>query len=264
MKRKEEQIQRKEKPMAQTNLVIAARGDGSARPNELKPKRFFEPVCSKCSDLGWVEGRKCECFIRRRIAEKLARLNRRYAKFAHLDLMSLVADPTRHQGQKDLIPRIQAKPDSSMILFGGTGSGKTMIGYVMAKYAIESGRPVAAITLSELLDQYRAQFSNSDRLPVVDAETLREPDGRYLIFIDEACKARPTQFAGEKFFHLINAASEAEQQVIIASNKSKPMLMAHWERANVDDDSDAEFSCYGEPIMRRLCEMKDAIEVSLF
>jgi DNA replication protein DnaC len=178
--------------------------------------------------------------------------------------MSLTADPDKHPKQAMIISKMQANPEASLVMFGKTGTGKTMLGYVLAKYAIEQGRPVVTITLAELLDQYREQFSNREKLPIVDADTLREIKGRFLIFIDEADKARPTAFAGEKFFHLINAASETEQQVIIASNKTKPMLMAHWERANVDDDSDAEYSCYGEPIMRRLCEMKDAIEVSFF
>jgi DNA replication protein DnaC len=248
--------------MRRTNLAIVGKTDGTAPQNGLKPRRLFEPSCADCDDIGWIDGRSCECLARRRIAEKIERLNRRYAKFKQFDLMSLVADPERHPAQKDLIPKIQANPQASVVMFGETDTGKTMVGYVMAKYAIERGRPVVAITLSELLDQYRAQFSNSDRLPIVDAETLRESRDRYLIFIDEACKARPTQFAGEKFFNLINAASETEQQVIIASNKSKPALMAHWERANVDED--AEYSCYGEPIMRRLCEMKQAIEVNFF
>jgi DNA replication protein DnaC len=236
---------------------------GSEQPIESKPKRLFEPACEACNDLGWVEGRRCECSIRRRIAEKIAKLNRRYAKFAHLDLMSLVADSDRHGSQPDLIPKIQANPEASLVMFGETGTGKTMLGYVMAKYAIEQGRPVVAITLSELLDQYRAVFRNPESLPIVDAETLREADGRFLVFIDEADKARPTAFAGEKFFHLVNAASETEQQVVLTSNKTKPALMAHWERAG-QGEGDEEYSSYGEPIMRRLCELPGAIEVSFF
>lgn len=176
--------------------------------------------------------------------------------------MSLTADPDKHPKQSKIIPKIQANPEASVVMFGPTNTGKTMIGYAMAKYAIEQGRPVVAITLSELLDQYRAQFSNPEKLQIVDAETLREIEG-FLIFIDEADKARPTAFAGEMFFHLINAASETMQQAIIASNKPKPGLMAHWERAG-QSDGDEEYSCYGEPIMRRLCELPGAIEVSFF
>jgi hypothetical protein len=238
--------------------------DSSKQPIGLKPARLFEPQCSTCFDIGWVGGRRCECAIRRRIADKLDRLNRRYAKFASLDLMSLVPDVDRHPKQSKVIPKIQANPEASVVMFGPTNTGKTLLGYVMAKYAIEQGRPVVAITLAELLDQYRAQVRDPEKLPIVDAETLSEAEGRYLIFIDEADKARPTAFAGDKFFHLVNAASQTMQQVIIASNKPKPALMAHWERAGQASDEDAENSCYGEPIMRRLCELPGAIEVSFF
>lgn len=253
--------------MAKLQIVRATpdENDSHKQPTGLRPARLFEPQCEKCFDIGWVGGRRCECAIRRRIAEKLDRLNRRYAKFAHLDLATLVADPTKHPKQTRIIPKLQANPEASVVMFGPTNTGKTMIGYTMAKHAIEQGRPVVAITLAELLDQYRTQFKDPERLPIVDAETLRDIESRFLLFIDEADKARPTAFGGEKFFHLINAASETEQQVIIASNKTKPALMSHWERAGkTDDDDDEEYSCYGEPIMRRLCDLPGAIEVSFF
>jgi DNA replication protein DnaC len=210
-----------------------------------------------------VDGRRCECHVRKRIAEKLERLDRRYAKFARFDLMSLSADESRHAKQAELIPTIQADPKMSLLLFGGTGTGKTLIGYVMAKHAIAQGRPVVAVTLAELLDQYRAQSFDAERLPIVDAETLREAEGRYLIFVDEMDKARPTEFAGEKLFQLVNAIYETEQQVVVASNLPKPNLMAHWERAGQSGQG-VEFSQYGAPILRRLCELENSLEAHFF
>lgn len=234
----------------------------NARPNESGPQKFYEYECATCGDIGWVGGRRCECAVRRQIAERLSKLNRRYAKFAHLDLMNLTADPECHPKQADLIPLIQANPEISLVMFGGTGTGKTTIGLVLAKYAIEQGRPVVTITLSELLDQYRLQYGTPDRLPIVDADTLRESDRRYCLLIDEVDKTKPTEFAGERFFNLVNAASETQQQVIVASNRPKDALMAYWERAAYGGE--AEYSIYGEPIIRRLCELPGAIEVNFF
>lgn len=235
---------------------------------ELKPGRLFEPACEACSDLGWIiepgrGARACACQSRRRAAEKLAALNRRYARFAEFDLYGLRPRLDAHPKQAQLVPAVQADPSRSFLLFGGTGSGKTLIGYCLAKLAIEQGRPVVAVTLAELLEQYRAQVRGSEQAPAIDAETLRDASGRYLVFIDEIDKARPTEFAAEKFFQLANAIYETGQQVVIASNLSKLQLVAHWERAG-QGEAAADFSQYGAPILRRLCEVADSAEVNLF
>lgn len=250
-----------------TALQALAQRISSKQPSASKPVKFFEPACEACQDAGWVitpqGARRCACAQAKRAAERLAALNRRYAKFAGLDLMALQPRADIHAAQAGLIPAIQADPEMSLLMFGDTGTGKTLIGYALAKYAIEQGRPVVAITLAELLDQYRTQARDADKLPIVDAESLRGGAGKYLIFIDEIDKARPTEFAGEKFFQLANAVYETSQQIIIASNLPKPQLMAHWERAG-QTDFNGEFSQYGAPILRRFSEVENSAEVDFF
>lgn len=238
------------------------------QPNESKPVRFFEPSCNACQDTGWEitehGARQCSCARTKRTVQKLAALNRRYGKFAAFDLMALQPRPDIHPAQAALIPAIQSDPEMSLLMFGDTGTGKTLIGYTVAKYAIEQGRPVVAITLAELLDQYRTQARDAEKLPLIDAETLRSTNaGKYLIFIDEIDKTRPTEFAGEKFFQLANAIYETGQQVIIASNLPKSHLMAHWERAG-QGEFNSEFSQYGAPILRRFSEVENSAEVDFF
>lgn len=237
------------------------------QPSESRPVKFFEPSCDACQDTGWAiterGARQCECARAKRTAQKLASLNRRYSKFAEFDLMALQPRPEIHSAQAGLIPAIQADPEMSLLMFGDTGTGKTLIGYALAKYAIEQGRPVVAVTLAELLDQYRTQARDADKLPAIDAETLRVGLGKHLIFIDEIDKARPTEFAGEKFFQLANAIYETGQQVIIASNLPKPQLMAHWERAG-QGEFNGEYSQYGAPILRRFSEVENSAEVDFF
>src|SRR5262245_5394013 len=83
-----------------------------------KPARYFEPECETCGDLGWVGGRRCVCHVRKRIAARLEKLNRRYTKFASFNLMSLSADESRHPKQAELIPMIQTDPEMSLLMFG--------------------------------------------------------------------------------------------------------------------------------------------------
>lgn len=235
--------------------------------SESRPGRLFEPACATCGDLGWIVepgrgARACACREQKRVAERLAALNRRYARFAEFDLYGLRPRTDLHPKQAALIPAAQADPGRSWLLFGGTGSGKTLLGYCLAKLAIEQGRPVVAVTLAELLEQYRAQARGGDQLPAIDAETLREGKGRHLIFIDEIDKARPTEFAAEKFFQLANAIYDTGQQVVVASNLDKAALVGHWERASGGESG--EGSQYGAPILRRLAEVDGCAEANLF
>lgn len=222
---------------------------------------FYEPDCEACGDLGWIDGRRCACFERRRAADKLARLNRRYARFAEHDLATLAPRPDLHPRQAQLVPMIQADPGVSLVMFGGTGTGKTLIGYCLAKRAITEGRPVYAITLAELLKQYRDQARNAEAPVTVDAELIRESPARPLVFLDEIDKARPSEFAGEMLFQLANAIYDTNAQVIVCANLPKSDLIAHWDRAG---DADGERSQYGAPILRRFLDVEGAWEVNFF
>jgi DNA replication protein DnaC len=79
--------------------------------------------------------------------------------------------------------------------------------------------------------------------PRVSVEALRRPHNRWFLFLDEFEKARPTEFAAEQLFGLLDAAMSFKHQLIITSNLKTDELRQHWSRAS---------EVYGTSIMTRV------------
>lgn len=209
--------------------------------------------CELCWDtgmelLGRLGARKCTCRIVRTRDKLLAKIPPR---FRDVRLEYLVPDKERHRKQATLFAFAKANPEVNYFLAGDAGTGKTMLMWALYAYAVELGkRVVRAITLAELLDQYRAFIRDSiagatPKFPLIGAEDLRSSDRKYAIFLDDIDKAKPTEYAAEETFKLVNAIYEEEHQLVVTTNKPSWSLIRHFNRADED---------YGEPIIRRMLE----------
>lgn len=203
--------------------------------------------CADCLDLGWVfterGAKQCEC-LKAKIRARL--LGRIPAEYAGLDLATVKPDASRHPGQAALIPALRNDPGMSLCLFGKVGSGKSLFGWLLYKRAVEDDRPAVALSLAELLGQYRRFECGSEELPAVTSTDLREDKRRHFIFLDEFDKARATEFACEQLFLLLDAIYANRHQLVVASNLDKDALRSHWSQASEQ---------YGASIMRRMLEL---------
>jgi DNA replication protein DnaC len=191
------------------------------------------------------------CFLRRHAERAVERIPARYRSQT---LATVKPDAQRHSKQAAVIARLAAEPTASYALHGRNGCGKSLFGWLLVRAAAESGRPAVGLTLSELLAQFRRAELHGEQ-PVVDAARLRRAEKRWLIFLDEFDKARPSEFAGEQLFNLLDAAYSGHHQIVIASNLTPTALQDHWARAS---------ESYGPSIMRRLSDLDDAVEVEMF
>lgn len=217
--------------------------------------------CPPCSDTGWVhvldeQGRsrgvtECVCLARQKRDRAIARIPSAY-RGARLE--ALEPRPDLHPTQAALIPEMQANPGASFLLFGRNGCGKSLCGWALYRRALEDSRPAVGLPTAELLAEFRRWEVNGTE-PCVTAEALRDDRRRWLIFLDEFEKARPSEFAGEALFALLDAAYNYRHQVVITSNLTPAGLQDHWQRAS---------ETYGTSIMRRLLELPDAVHVELF
>lgn len=230
------------------NLNELQRTLESARPDSFRePEEIF--TCLECEDTGWilVKGRgakRCECLkakIRARLLERIP------PEYRGLDLGSIEPDLSRHPEQAGLIAALKKDSGISLLLAGRVGCGKSLIGWLLYKRAIEADRPAVAIPLAELLGQFRRFECGSEHLPAVTSENLRDGGRRWLIFLDEFDKARPTEFAGEQLFLLMDAIYTYRHQLVITSNVPKDALRSHWSQASEQ---------YGVSIMRRVLELE--------
>lgn len=213
--------------------------------------------CDGCGDTGWiiVEGRgakRCDCLT---IAVQQRLLSRIPPEYRDFDLLTIQPDLSRHPKQAALIGAIKADSDMSLLLTGRVGCGKSLFGWLFYKMAVEAGRPAVALPLAELLLQFRRHEMGGDGKPSVTFEDLRTDRKRYLLFLDEFDKARPSEFAGEQLFLLMDAVYTYRHQLIVTSNLTTDDLRSHWSRASEQ---------YGVSIMRRLIEMDGMTRVEMF
>jgi DNA replication protein DnaC len=217
-------------------------------------------ACATCSDLGWVSverngkraSKPCECLKAKRRARLLNRIPPEYRRF---DLATIEPDPKRSEDQAKLIDALRAGPDMSLLLSGRVGSGKSLVGWLLYKRATEQERPSVALPLAELLGQFRRYECGSDQLPVVTSEDLRDSSRRWFVFLDEFDKARPTEFAGEQLFLLMDAIYTYRHQLVVTSNLCESDLRDRWSQASEQ---------YGLSIMRRLLELNSLVYHEMF
>lgn len=220
---------------------------------------LFDEDCPHCID-GWVlvvgRGVKpCECRKRRQLERALSAIPTIYRSFS-LDTIS--ADATKHPKQAALIAAMRATPQATFAFLGNPGAGKTLLAWLLYRRAVEDGRRAVGLTLADLLSQFRTWELNSYPLPAITPDDLRarkSTDLPVCLMLDDFDKARPTEFAGEMLFELLNAAYSFDHQIVITSNLSPSDLGAHWERSG---------HTRGAVILRRVIESSGAVLANLF
>ncbi|MEW6212725.1 MAG: hypothetical protein AB1631_30650 [Acidobacteriota bacterium] len=162
--------------------------------------------------------------------------------FGKPKLARLVPQPERHPLQRDVIALIRKHPDESYLFCGDNGKGKTHFAFALYRHALAKGRPVVYRLLQELLTEFRIyelQVGKSyDELtddekkqrPVVLPSDLKQSNRRWTILLDDFDKARPTEFASEQLFCLLDAARNFGHQLLITTNKRPAELRALWSR----------------------------------
>jgi DNA replication protein DnaC len=172
-------------------------------------------------------------------------------KFARLKLSTLEPDLNAHPMQAEIVPYVREHPEESYLLAGRFGCGKTTLMWLMYRNAIkQTARRVVACTLTELLDEYKAFIQASQSgvqgvMPRLNAAELKQSHTKYSIFLDDLDKARPTEYAAEQIFEILNAIYEFQHQLVVTTNLTVKQLADHFDRADFR---------FGGAIVRRLVD----------
>lgn len=221
-------------------------------------KDHWTPSCDKCDDLGWdltnaLGVRECSCRVQARIRRKLRRVPPEYEGIC---LEEIMPDLKRHPEQAFVWETVKNNPDSCYLVCGRSGSGKTTILQSLYTRAILLDRPAVAISLVKLAEDYRqaAKDKNGYELVLspVSLETKRE---RWFVGLDDFHICRPTQFAGEMIFWLLDTVYSYRHQLVVTSQLDKNGLRRHWSKAGEG---------IGPAIMRRVLEIDGAIQLNMF
>ena len=192
--------------------------------------------------------RFCKCHLAKIRSNRLARIP---PQFAQHKLSMLEPDTRIHPMQASVVPFVKANPENSYLFAGRFGCGKSLLMWMLYRNAIkQTPRKVVVCTLAELLDEFRAFIQSSvnhetPRLPRLCAAELRQTETPYSIFLDDNDKARPTEYAAEQFFEIINAIYEYKHQLVVTTNLRVSELGDHFDRAD---------ERFGGAIVRRLTD----------
>jgi len=207
--------------------------------------------CSRCQGTGFeviaLRARPCRCARRKKARNALSQIPPRFGK---PKLSRLVPNADRHPKQSLVIDTFRRNPDRSYLFSGENGCGKTHFAWALWRHALAKGRRVVGCSVRELLEDYRKAATTGS--PGVDVtvfrprvlpEDLKVRGARWTIFLDEFEKARPSEFAVEMLFALVDAAYQFQQQLIVTTNFRVEALIGHWGRLD---------GVWGKSIVRRL------------
>lgn len=247
--RKEPQKMERLKNLLQTPKTIATLSQSS------DSDKIALDLCPTCFGTGFeiVEGgaRFCECKKARIRAAKLEQIPEEFRSFT---LENVVADPKRHKGQAAAIETLRTDPKANYFIAGRFGSGKSLLAWLLFRAAIESDTVAVFTTFAGLIERYKKAMKSDDDLCLTPLRPsdLKTAGKHYAIFLDDIDKARPTEYAAEQLFELLNAIYENRHQLVITTNLSIAKLVEHFDRAD---------ERYGGAIVRRLVEKTTRIEL---
>jgi DNA replication protein DnaC len=215
--------------------------------------------CETCSDTGMevIDGyaRFCKCRLAKIRASRLSKIP---PQFAQHKLATLEPNVNLHPMQAEIVPFIKANPEHSYLLAGRFGCGKSLMMWLLYRNAIkQTPRKVVVCTLAELLAEFRSFIQSSmnnetPRMPSLCAAELRQTETPYSIFLDDIDKARPTEYAAEQFFEIVNAIYEFQHQLVVTTNLRIKELSDHFDRAD---------ERFGGAIVRRLTANAKCVEM---
>ncbi len=225
----------------------AAIRDLRQRKAELMRAHGYEPGdlemqyhCPDCQDTGYVDGKKCRCFLKEQtrllyaqsnIEEILKKENFSAFSFDVYDgrkvipeLEMTVAEYMRtvYSWCQEYIKNF-AEQRGSLLFTGGTGVGKTFLTNCIARELIDQGQSVIYLSANDLVDVFSSNKFRTD-----SEEELRDMYQYILdcdlLIIDDLGTELNNSFVSSQLFYCINERLVRKKGTIISTNLSVSML----------------------------------------
>jgi DNA replication protein DnaC len=205
------------------------------------PVDYLEPSyqCKKCKDIGYIDGKKCSCFIQKEIANLYQQSNlgenvknENFDQF-RLDYYSDEKDESGYSPRDNMkniymtcIRFVQdfGNQNANLLFIGNPGLGKTFLCNSIAKDLLEQGRSVIYQVSSELIDlvrKYKFDFENEDN----NSSSLNELYNCDLLIIDDLGTELPTQFSSLVIYNILNKRLLNNKKTIISTNLNTDEIM---------------------------------------
>ncbi len=212
------------------------------------PANYTEPQyeCSLCNDSGYTEdGRMCTCMRRQLIEETYAASGiadlLRTQTFENFDLRYYESDPSTHRRMTQILSRMKQfaetfEPGKSdnLVLFGGTGLGKTHLSSAAAQTIIERGHDVFYVSAVSLFSDFEFQRFGSHTGNGTGNETGIETARYYdcdLLIIDDLGTEVTNQFTTSVLYNIINTRILRRLSTVISTNLTQEdFRKRYWDR----------------------------------
>ena len=209
---------------------------GGLEAGYLKPRY----KCMLCGDTGYVNGRKCRCFIQKETAILYDQSGiRSVLKDISFDKLSerfySGEDLERFRESKSKSLNFVNKFDSdyqNLLFYGTVGTGKSMLSSCIAGELLKEGHSVLYFSSSALMDElakstFEKGSTSNDRsgYPVTDSRMLHDCD---LLIIDDLGTEMTNSFTVASLFSLLNERFLRKRPVIISTNLSLEELQARY------------------------------------
>ena len=189
-------------------------------------------TCPDCQDTGYIDGRKCHCFIKREIDLLYNRsnisqmlktenfLNLRTDLFSGEDLGRFnEAVAICH----DYIDHFDTDY-SNLMLYGTVGTGKSFLSCCIAKELIDSGHSVIYLSAADFFKLYGDMMfgrRNNDEEDVIYDDDIFTCD---LVVLDDLGTELSNQYTCSALFDFLNNRHTAGRSTIVNTNLSLPEL----------------------------------------
>ncbi|MDO4621787.1 MAG: ATP-binding protein [Eubacteriales bacterium] len=205
------------------------------------PENYLDPIChcSKCSDTGYIDNRKCSCFLEMEtgILYRSSNLHKLASDedFAHFSLdwysrsqmnkssgMSAYEEAERallvsRSFVRNFSERLDTGEPENLFFFGSVGTGKTFLSHAIAKELLQQGRSVLYLSAFELFDILGKYTFRTEQDMKQAHDLIFESD---LLIIDDLGTELTNAFVASQLFLIINERILAGKSTIISTNLS--------------------------------------------
>ncbi len=201
------------------------------------PENYLDPIfaCTKCGDMGAVDGEKCSCYVNK-IIDKLYLesnlaniLNKENFDTFSLEYYSDEIPSGMEQSSKDNITQILRRSKEfaegfdtkktergNILIYGESGLGKTFLSNCIAKAVLDKGHSVLYLSAAELLDTVVGGYIMQNKS---ELETLYNyVYNCELLIIDDLGTEFTNNFVLTQLFEIINKRDLSGKSTLISTN----------------------------------------------
>ena len=187
-----------------------------------------EHFCPLCQDTGYVDGKKCQCFLKLQ-GELLYRQSRMGAvlerenfskfqleRFDNIEKLGQCGNKTLREYIKEIRDDLTnyceeyPKNNRSILFTGSTGTGKTYFLHSIAKALLDRGVSVLYFTATGLFEYFSKRMREEDT-----EDYIEEVD---VILIDDLGTEFSNSFTTSRFFALLNQRILDRKTMLISTN----------------------------------------------